>query len=290
MRELIKRLIKNEKYLDIFVIDIGMAQYVKDYTAVRKVLFQPYIESLFYDEYKNTISNIAMKCLVALESAKLRKQEQSIMNKFDEIVTVTQKDANFLGARLKDPSKCIYRTTGIDTDYFTPRQEDPGTNNILFFGSLYWYPNLDQIRWFLKEIWPPLKGRVPGITVTIIGDGAPRDILRYSNKPGFSVLGYVDDVRPYLRNTALMALPVRICGGGLRTKILVAMASRVPVVSTSLGCAGLGVTHDKDIIIADGEKNFADALEMVIRDTDLRNRLADNGYIFAKENFKWKNL
>ena len=290
MQQKINQLLYNNNYDAVFVVDIGMAQYIKGYNQTPKVLFKTYIESLFYKEYAKCTGNILMRYLAILEAQKLKRYERIILKEFDKIVTVTEKDAEYLSGNTESPLSFVRIPIGIDTNFFTPSDLEPKAKTILLLGSLFWYPNLDQARWFLRKIFPGVKKQIPEVKLIIIGEGAPKDILTYANKWGISFVGPADDIRPYFKNATLMVVPVRICGGGVRTKILTALAAKVPVVSTRIGYDGLGLTAEKEIIIADAEEDFTHAVVRVLNDADLRKRLANNGHSFILENFSMQRV
>lgn len=285
MRKKINGAIESNNYDAILVVDIGMAHYLNGHNSFPKVLFQPYIESVFYEEYAQLTKNILLKCWAVWEAKKIRRYEEKIFQKFDRIVTVTQKDADYLKLKTKDVQKYFSLPIAIDTDFFSSSEEEPKEKNILLVGSLFWYPNLDQTRWFLKDIFPLIKSQIPKAILTVVGEGPPKDILKYGDKSDIFIFGYVEDVRPYLKDATVVAVPTRICGGGVRTKILTALAAKVPVVATRVSCEGIGLIPGKHLLVADTEKDFADAVVEVLEDSDLRRKLTINGYSYLLENF-----
>jgi glycosyltransferase involved in cell wall biosynthesis len=92
---------------------------------------------------------------------------------------------------------------------------------------------------------------------------------------GVHVHGYVPDARPFWINAAALAVPL-LSGGGVRVKILEAMAMGVPVISTTIGCEGLAVRHEEHLLIADSPQAFSRACARVLQDKELAQRLAKN--------------
>ena len=103
------------------------------------------------------------------------------------------------------------------------------------------------------------------------------------------VLGFVDDVRPYLARAAAYVVPIR-AGGGTRLKILDAFACGKAVISTSIGCEGLEVTPDKNILVGDSPGEFAEQVIRVCTDGDLMKSLGEEGRKLVEEKYSWVTI
>jgi glycosyltransferase involved in cell wall biosynthesis len=101
------------------------------------------------------------------------------------------------------------------------------------------------------------------------------------------VTGYVEDISPYWTDCAVFAVPLR-AGGGMRVKILEALARGIPIVSTSIGCEGIAVEDGKHLLVADTPQEFAHAVAEVIRNDDLATRLTMNGRRLVEERYDWR--
>ena len=118
--------------------------------------------------------------------------------------------------------------------------------------------------------------------MTFVGTAPPREIDNAAKTDGqVKVTGFVEDVRPYIREAAVMVVPIRI-GSGTRLKILDAMAMGKAVVSTSVGCEGLNVDNGKNILIADEPEIFADKTIELLKNTNKRVNLEKNATELAK--------
>jgi glycosyltransferase involved in cell wall biosynthesis len=176
----------------------------------------------------------------------------------------------------------------IDTDQVTPVVRQPGADHILHIGTMYWPPNIDGILWFIYEVYPHIKTKRPEITFDVVGARPPQDILNLGqNGSGINVTGYVEDPNPYLEQTGVMVVPLR-AGGGMRVKILNAMAQGLPIVSTSLGCEGIAVTHGQDILIADNPYDFAEAILQVLNEPQLAAQLGRSGRLLAEQKYDYR--
>ncbi len=129
-------------------------------------------------------------------------------------------------------------------------------------------------RWFINDIFPLIKKMLPEVHFYIIGKGSQTTLFDISDE-SISVVGKVDSVLPYLKNSDVALVPLKF-ESGTRFKILEAGACGVPIVSTTLGAEGLNVTNGKDILIADEPQDFAQAVLKLIKDKEFANEIALN--------------
>lgn len=147
---------------------------------------------------------------------------------------------------------------------------------IVFTACYTWAPNAEGARWFLAEVWPLLRRLGPPCAVDFVGSGIGADLARAIGAAGCAAHGDVPDVRPHLAAARVAMVPLR-SGSGTRLKIVEAWASGIPVVSTSLGAAGLAARGGADLLLADDPAAFAAALGRVLGDDALYDRLRGNG-------------
>jgi glycosyltransferase involved in cell wall biosynthesis len=151
---------------------------------------------------------------------------------------------------------------------------EPG--HVLTIGTMYWPPNSEGVQWWLREGYVTLQRMYAGAIYSIVGARPPRKLRALARRfAGVEVLGYVADIAPLWRRATLLAVPL-LAGGGVRVKILEAMAMGVPVVTTTVGCEGLSVRHGEHLLIADTAQEFSKACFAILRDPQLARRLAEN--------------
>jgi glycosyltransferase involved in cell wall biosynthesis len=152
----------------------------------------------------------------------------------------------------------------------------PEAPRVLMQGSLPYGPNARGVEWLVNEVWPLVRLRIPDAELRLVGR-ANKAIERFADRPGVEVIGFVDDISMEVQNARVCVVPIHF-GGGTRIKILEAFAHMRPVVSTTVGAAGLAVSHDHDILIADDPKSFAENVVRVLLDRSLAQRLAEAGF------------
>src|SRR5436190_22261038 len=124
------------------------------------------------------------------------------------------------------------------------------------------------------------------LPVKWIGSASADQRRRYAEQFGVDVTGYVDDVRPLMREAACHVVPLR-AGGGTRLKILNSWAMGKPVVTTSIGCEGLDAVDGTNILIRDDPKDFATAMLAGLGDPALARRLGEAGRATAERTYSW---
>jgi glycosyltransferase involved in cell wall biosynthesis len=222
----------------------------------------------------------------AWDAFRWRRFETRALRQFPRVVVMSEKDAEMVGV----PSTVI--PNGVDLARFRAAPENPG-ERLLFIGSFRHFPNVAAYRFFTEEVWPLLRDKFPEMSLTVVS-GA--DYLTYwrafadSPEPApdarIRLLGFVSDVRPLYVESNLVLAPTTV-SAGTNVKVLEAMAMERAVVSTSSGCAGLGLLHGHSVWVADSAVAFAAGVATLINDTERRQQMARAAYGVALRNFDW---
>lgn len=226
------------------------------------------------------------RMLGRLEYQRMRNYTASTWSGFDEIIAMSDVDKSKL-LDLEPQLRVSVIANGVDVDYFQPAAPSNSDQTLAFLGGSLHYPNVDALNYFCRDILPAVSRRLPDISLTVIGDFRP-ECLRDGGE-GVRYTGFVNDLRPYLKECRALIVPLRI-GGGTRLKILEAMAMGIPVVSTTIGCEGIEAQPDRDVLIADTPEEFGKAIESVWHDELLRKRLAQNGRALVEEKYSWHRI
>jgi glycosyltransferase involved in cell wall biosynthesis len=144
--------------------------------------------------------------------------------------------------------------------------------------------------WFIREVYPYIRAKRPGVIFDVVGARPPQELLNLSgNSTGVNVTGYVEDPTRYLQQAGVMIVPLR-AGGGMRVKILNALAQGLPIVSTSLGCEGIAVTSGQHILVADSPHDFAEAVLRVLDQPEFAAQLGRNGRRLAEQQYDYRQV
>jgi glycosyltransferase involved in cell wall biosynthesis len=154
-------------------------------------------------------------------------------------------------------------------------------NTIAFLGNYTHPPNVDAARWLASDVLPRVRHSVPDAELRLAGIHAPSTV-RSLEAPGVTVVGVVDDADAFLRRHAVVVAPIRT-GGGMRMKVLHAMALGAAVVTTPRGAEGLRLDDPAPLAIAENADDIAEAVVRLLRDGDERQRLGERARSFVEE-------
>ena len=160
------------------------------------------------------------------------------------------------------------------------------TPTILHVGTMFWPPNVAGVLWFAQHVLPLVWATVPDARFVVVGKNPPPSICSLGADPRIEILGYVEDIRPFVESADLFVVPLE-SGGGMRVKILDAWLSGRPIVSTSIGAEGIAVSHEQNLLLADGPAAFAEAAVRLLVDPALNQRLRQAGRAWVEEKYAW---
>ena len=302
MQVLINKLVFEGNFQFIHADQLTMAQFAVRCASVfpykkLKVIFDAHNAVWTIIEQMQEKAHWFLKPVLSIEMKRVKRYEGELLKKVDRVLAVTDVDRggleealNFTNVKKEDrvaPITII--PIAVDTQQLQPIKRKPTSKNIVTLGTLHYPPNADGIRWFLNGVFPLIQKRVPEATLTIIGKNPPRDFLdaaaRYPE--AIKVTGYVQELAPYLEQSALMVVPVR-AGGGMRVRILEAFAYAMPVVTTTIGLEGINAELGKDVLVADTETDFANHVSGLLENVSLQEKLSVNGRKLAMTKYDWQ--
>jgi glycosyltransferase involved in cell wall biosynthesis len=221
------------------------------------------------------------------EAQLLRQYEDEIWPEFSWRTAVSERDRSIIQQRARRGETWLVEN-GIDLE-LSLKDPRPDTNNVLFTGLLAYYPNVDAVLYFWKEIWPHVLKLSSTAQLIVAGRAPAPDIVTLANQSGFKLVADPDDMRSIAADCSVSICPLRL-GSGTRLKILEAMAWGVPVVSTSIGCEGLAVEDDRELLIRDDPAEFAFAVHRLLNDAELWKKLSENGRRLVTERYGWDTV
>jgi glycosyltransferase involved in cell wall biosynthesis len=212
------------------------------------------------------------RAVLRLDAVAWRHAERNAIRSVNATVTFTVDDRDALRALAPGSRvEVIPLTVPVPAHPLDPNGRD---DTILFVGNLVHPSNADAVTWLVRDIFPLIRAAVPTARLVLIGED-PRDLLRGVAKgmPGVEARGLVPDPTEYLDRAAVIVAPIRT-GGGMRVKVLEAMAAGKAVVATPRGAAGLSVNAARELVLATSAQEVAKATIALLRDPDARRSLA----------------
>ncbi|HWD18472.1 MAG TPA: glycosyltransferase, partial [Verrucomicrobiae bacterium] len=216
------------------------------------------------------------------QAADTQMRELKVYRQADALITVTEDDRATLLREL--PESRIFVVPNIH-DVPAPAVTTPEQRaGLLFIGGFGHPPNEDAVLYFHQAIWPLVLQQTPQARWTIVGNN-PSPAIRALAGPAIQVTGYVPSVEPHLGSHLISIAPLRY-GAGMKGKIGEALAHGLPVVTTSIGAEGMGLTSGENgALVADDPKTFAAHIARLCSDHALWAKLSTQGRAHIEANF-----
>lgn len=287
MRRLVARVARTTRFDIVQADQLNMAQYAARVPGARRILDAHNALWLLYRRLCAVMPAGVRRMLLGREWRLLRRYEARMCGAFDAVLAVTAEDERALRDAAATPLPISVVPICVDTEEVVPLPRRP-TARLVYVGTMYWEPNADAVRWLVREVLPRIRARRPEVGLDVIGSRPPRDLRALGgSSPHLNVLGYVEDPSAYLARAGVFVAPLR-AGGGMRVKILQALAQGLPVVTTTLGCEGMAVEPGRDLLVADTPEAFAAATLRLLADPVLAETLGRNGRRLIEARYDWR--
>ncbi|HKS11025.1 MAG TPA: glycosyltransferase [Pyrinomonadaceae bacterium] len=283
--------LERKNAFDLLVCDfLAPAANVPPTLNTPAVLFQHNVEAMIWKRHYEVQTNPIKKAYLYGQWQKMRRFEKEMCGRFDCVIAVSADDRDQMKSEYGAQS-VFDVPTGVDTEFFRPSGAiEASKHGIVFTGSMDWLPNEDGIRYFMREIMPLIRKKLPDATLTVVGRNPPSSLVDLSKEDRSLVItGRVEDVRPYIEGASAYIVPLRI-GGGTRLKIFEAMAMEKPVVSTTIGAEGLPLTNGVELLLADEPETFSDAVVKVLSDPAYAHELGQRAAATVRQKHGWQQV
>ena len=256
----VKDVVRRERIERAFVFSSPMAQYVLDLPGVQTIVDFVDMDSAKWDDYARR-RPWPVSALYRREARRLLAFEKFVAAQAEACLFVTREEARLLSQAAPGcANRIVAIENGVDSEYFSPAQvfESPfaaGEHPIVFTGTMDYWPNVDAVSWFAREVLPQIRRHDARARFHVVGMNPNRQV-RALQGDAVSVAGRVDDVRPYLRHARVVVAPLRVARG-IQNKVLEAMAMGRPTVVTSACAAVLTARQGVELEAADDASDFA---------------------------------
>lgn len=277
-------LLKNNSYDLIHIDGPFMASYleiIKKYSAAKIIVRAHNVEHFIWQKLainasfpKNIYLNILAK--------QMKNEEIKLWQNVDSVAAINQNELNYI-AKYVGEKKVKLLAAGIFLEDFIPIKTEKKLLSTFYLGSMEWMPNSEAIDWFLKNVWPIVINKIPKATFYLAGRNMPKRYFDLQLK-GLHVVGEVDNISEFMSDKQLMVVPLK-SGGGVRIKIIEAMALSNSIIATDLAADGLQITNDKNIIIANTESEMANKIIELLSNNIKLETLRNEARFHAEKNF-----
>ncbi|MEK7450405.1 MAG: glycosyltransferase family 4 protein [Patescibacteria group bacterium] len=259
-------------------------------TKIPIVLAEHNIEYLVYERFTKN-APFFLKPFLYVDIAKMKYQEQKAWDRAKKLIAVSNQDKEEMGKRDVE-----IVPNGVGLQQFRIKNLElrikDKEKRILFIGDFKWIENRDAAKWILKEIWPEIYGKWKmangKLTLWIVGKRIPPEIKSLGGENVIFDENAPADTNLIYQKADILLAPIRV-GGGTSFKILEAMASGVPVITTNLGNS-VNAREGGEIIVAENSSDFARKTIEILTDNKAYAGIANNARKFIEENYTWEKI
>jgi sugar transferase (PEP-CTERM/EpsH1 system associated) len=283
---------KNKKKIETIIQDFNPT-----HIYCQLIRTSEYVKNLFqFDktlDYMDAFSAAAMrraktekglrKLFWKIENERVKKYERSIYDYFSQHSIITEQDRNLLA--IPSNKKISIVPNGVDTGHFANSHVSK-KYDIVFAGNMNYPPNIAAAIFLVEEILPKLKSQFPSVTVLIAGTNPSTEVQNLASD-GVTVSGWMNDIREAYCESRVFVAPMFI-GAGMQNKILEAMSSELPVITTTLAAEAFKEKNHSNIIEANSNFEFAKAIQYYLLNEGAQVSDGKKNRIYVEEKYSWK--
>jgi len=284
------QLLRKEKFDIIHLESLFMTPYIATIRRNSKgkiVLRSHNLEYMIWERMAETSKNFAKKRYLKILAKQLKKYEFGVLDSVDGIAAISGEDGKkYLHSEYNKPLVTI--PFGINLDLYNSDNSKEEFPSLFHIGAMDWLPNIEGIEWFLKEIWPSVNEKFPDLKFYLAGRKMPESMLQTKHK-NVIVVGEIQDANEFMSSKSIMIVPL-LTAGGIRVKIIEAMALKKSVISTTIGAHGIEGENKKDIFIADTKEDFLKSIDSLVNNHQKHIDAGKNARKLVEEKYDNKKL
>jgi polysaccharide biosynthesis protein PslH len=245
------------------------------------------VEHALWESYlQKTAMVFPLKIYLRQMTKKLAQFERRLLQQIDGLICLSEQDQ----LKFQDMYR-VSNSTRISIafdEYQLPAADVPCQQLCIYhLGSMDWLPNLQGIEWFLHRVFPVVLRNQPDTVLRLAGKHMPSSFYKKEGK-NLIVDGEVPHAIDYQMDKPILIVPI-LSGGGIRVKIIEALALGKAIVSTTKGAEGLHCTDGLDILLADDPTQFAQCILLCLENKAFRENLGANARKLYEKHHTLKN-
>ena len=276
-----------EKDFDVIQLEsIFLGNYIpviKKYSKAKITVRTHNAEHLIWERMIANESNLVKKKYLSVQTKRLKKFENSVLQSVDAIVTITDIDKQYF-KQWGITTPFHVSPTGIQLPQYKVNHTEELPNSVFHFGSMDWMPNEEAVLWFINNVWEKVLEKIPQAKFYVIGRGMGDKILSLS-KPNVVVIGKIQNAEKVYHHYSVMVVPL-LSGSGMRIKMIEGMAYAKPIVSTGIGAGGIAVTANKNCLLANNATDFANSVIEILTSEEKKKSLQSEARLFIEQHFE----
>jgi len=288
-KTIINKLLRSEKFDVIHAETFYVMPHIPE-TKVPTVLVEQTIEYKVYKHFVNSLPfYLRMLVYFDIDIMKLKYWERFYWKKANAVVVVSSSDEKLI--KNEEPllkTSIIPNCVGDEMIIEKLEEKDLRSPTIFFQGNFFWLQNVEAAKFIIDQIYPQLVKELPNVKIIIAGQNAKKlgDLIDKSIKIINIEPDNINKVKELFRENTLFIAPI-FGPGGTRLKILAAMGSGMPVISSVTGIVGLEVTDNRDVVIANDPITFVSKIKRLLTNKKFYEKIRKNAYNLVKEKYQW---
>jgi len=272
------------------VFSSAMAQYTEPYPRLPMLVDFVDVDSAKWSEYADA-RRWPLSWVYRREGEHLLDYERAVSARAKRSFFVTRNETALFRRLVPEAAPIVEAmSNGVDAQFFSPdparaspfsREEIP----LVFTGAMDYWPNIDAVAWFAREVVPSLRAAWPTLRFHVVGRN-PTPAVRALAGEAVDVSGTVADVRPYLQYASAVVAPLRLARG-IQNKILEAMAMARPVVAASACADALDARQGEHLLAASQAEDFVRQLDTLLRAPDRAAAIGAAGRQCVVQRYSW---
>ncbi|NNE26736.1 MAG: glycosyltransferase [Saprospiraceae bacterium] len=214
------------------------------------------------------------------ETVKVRRFEEEAIQTFDHLTIISKLDKSRVG----ESNKISVVNNGIDLKFFKSRHTETPVFDAVFVGNLGYYPNIKAVQYIADILITEIKKSIPGFKINIVGPNKER-VVKYASD-AVRITGWYEDVVDGYASGKIFLAPL-FEGIGQQNKILEAMALGIPCITTPDVADALQLESNTHVLVADHPQAFCEAINTLLNDEDLYNRIGTNAQRLVEQDYRW---
>jgi glycosyltransferase involved in cell wall biosynthesis len=291
-KKIVSTLLAKEKFDVIHAETFYIMPHIKE-TSTPIFLVEQTIEYKVYQHFVNSLPAF-IRPFFMLDIVKLKKWEQYYWKKAFLVGGVSEADRTEI-KKLEPSIEPVIIPNCAGDEMFVEQLERKNLEKptILFIGNFDWLQNTEAVSILAGQIAPLIKRDLPNARIVVAGQNAKVKLARQAMPDNVEVIDLEQDdtntVLQLYKSSTLFIAPI-FGPGGTRLKILAAMASGLPVISSKTGVEGLNLQKNKHVLIAETPEQFAQQVKRILNDQSMYEAVRKEAYDLAVREYSWKHI
>jgi glycosyltransferase involved in cell wall biosynthesis len=244
------------------------------------------IEHLIWQRLSENEANFLKRKYLKILTNRLKNYEIDILKNFDLLLPISRTEEKYFSDNKINAS--FYLPFGIDINKPILENIEQNMHSIYHIGSMDWAPNVEGVTWFLSTVWDDLQTELKDVKLFLAGKNMPKSLLKKENNQTV-ILGEIEDFSAFSLSKNIMIVPL-LSGAGIRIKVLEAMAFGKVVIATEIAVEGIGLTHQKNVLIANSPEDFKEQLHYCFSNLEKIKSIGDYAKQFVEANYSKEKI